>query len=140
MSSSPNPWVYKGVEFTADHIENYTGFVYIITNIHTDRKYIGKKIFTTTSRVKQKHKTRRKVIRKQSNWQDYYGSSPSLLKDVEQYGRESFKREIIHLCINKSQMAYFEAKEQFMQGCLESDQWYNEHIMCRVRKDNLKLF
>lgn len=139
MDDYTNPWTYKGIEFTSDSIEDYTGFVYVITNVNTDRKYIGKKIFTTTTRVKQKHKTRRKIKRKESNWKDYYGSSPSLLKDIEQYGKDNFKREIIHLCINKSQMAYFEAKEQFMRGCLESSQWYNEHIMCRVRKDNLKL-
>ena len=36
-------WYYNNKEFT--DIGNYIGFVYLITNLKTDRKYVGKKKF-----------------------------------------------------------------------------------------------
>ncbi len=139
MADFIEPWLYGDEPFTDDKIENnHCGFIYIITNISNNRKYIGKKIFTNTTRVKVKNKTRRKIKKKQSNWETYYGSSPALNADIEIFGKSNFKREIIKLCISKSELTYFEAKEQFLRGCLESPEWYNEHIMCRVRKANLK--
>jgi len=138
MTEIENPWLFNNVIFSDDSIGTHAGFIYIITNIVNNKKYIGKKIFTNTRRIKQKNKTRRKVKKTESDWRDYYGSSPSLSSDIEKYGKSNFKREIIKLCVSKSELTYFEAKEQFARGCLESPGWYNEHIMCRVRKANLK--
>jgi antitoxin component YwqK of YwqJK toxin-antitoxin module len=129
-------WTYNGVDFTEDMIgENY-GFVYMITNLSNGKKYIGKKFFysSKTKQVKGKKK-KHKVA---SNWQTYYGSSDILQKDVIMYGQENFKREIIHLCLNKGVCGYLEAKEQFVNNVLESDEYYNTWIMCRVRKSHIK--
>lgn len=144
MLTEDSPWLFNTNTLTEEEIQScisqYAGFIYLITNTLNGKKYIGKKIFTNTRRVKQKNKTRRKVKKAESDWRNYYGSSPALSADIVHFGKGNFKREIIRFCINKSEMAYFEAKEQFVRGCLESPDWYNEHIMCRVRKANLKIY
>ena len=38
-------WIYKEQDFTEDMIGEDYGFVYIITNEVTGKKYIGKKFF-----------------------------------------------------------------------------------------------
>ena len=67
-----------------------------------------------------------------SDWQDYYGSSDQLSKDVESLGRDQFRREILYYCKSKAECNYVEAREQFARGVLESDQYYNGHIRVRV--------
>lgn len=139
MSEYENPWIYNNKVFNSEDIEDgIAGFIYIITNKLNGKKYIGKKIFTSTRRTKVKNKTRRKITKKESDWKSYYGSSPSLSDDIKHFGKNNFERKIIRLCKSKSELGYFEAKEQFLQGCLEESGFYNEHIMCRVRKANLK--
>ena len=61
-----------------------------------------------------------------------------LFTDVIIHGKESFSREIIHLCKSKGVCGYLEAKEQFVNGALESEDYYNSWIMVRVRKSHIK--
>ena len=129
-------WQYDGKDFTEDLIGNNYGFVYQITNLTNGRKYIGKKFFYSakTKQVKGKKKKYKAL----SNWQTYYGSSDNLTKDVLQLGHENFNREILHLCLTKGECGYLEAKEQFRNNVLETDNYYNSWIMVRVRKDHIK--
>jgi hypothetical protein len=53
-------------------------------------------------------------------------------------GHESFTREILHLCQSKGECGYLEAKEQFIRGVMETDDYYNSWIMVRVRKSHIK--
>ena len=53
-------------------------------------------------------------------------------------GLDNFSREIIHLCQSKGECGYLEAKEQFIRGVMESDDYYNSWIMVRVRKSHIK--
>ena len=129
-------WQYNGKDFTEDLIGNNYGFVYQITNLTNGRKYIGKKFFYSAKTKQVKGK--KKKIKVSSDWQTYYGSSAELTKDVLQLGNDKFKREIIHLCLSKGDCGYLEAKEQFVKGALESDEYYNTWIMVRVRKSHLK--
>ncbi len=76
--------------------EECVGFVYLITNNLTGRKYIGKKLAkfskTTYKTVKQKNGTKkRKKIRSKidSDWREYYGSSPELTADVIKLGTKT---------------------------------------------------
>ena len=129
-------WKYNGKDFTEDLVGNNYGFVYQITNLTNDRKYIGKKFFYSAKTKQVKGK--KKKYKASSNWQTYYGSSDNLTKDVLQLGHENFNREILHLCLTKGECGYLEAKEQFRNNVLETDNYYNSWIMVRVRKDHIK--
>lgn len=128
-------WTYKGQEFLEEHIDSTYGYVYCITNKLTGRQYIGKKFFS-----KAGYKTvngKRKKIRKPSDWLTYWGSNKKLLEDIKQLGEENFHREILHLCGTRSDCAYLELKEQMDRRVLESDRYYNDWIMIKVRKNHL---
>jgi hypothetical protein len=129
-------WQYNGTDFTEDLIGDNYGFVYLITNLTNGKKYIGKKFFYSAKTKQVKGK--RKKYKAPSGWQTYYGSSDSLTKDVLQLGHDNFKREILHLCRSKGECGYLEAKEQFIKGALESDDYYNTWIMVRVRKSHIQ--
>jgi hypothetical protein len=129
-------WIYDSKDFTEDLIGDNYGFVYQITNLTNNRKYIGKKFFYS-SKTKQV-KGKKKKYKVQSDWQTYYGSSDSLMKDVLELGHENFSREILHLCRSKGECGYLEAKEQFVRGVMESEDYYNTWIMVRVRKSHIK--
>lgn len=136
-------WLYQGSVVDALP-EDCVGFVYLITNTTNDRKYIGKKLAkfskTTYRVVKQKNgiKKKKRIRTKiDSDWQEYYGSSPELSKDVELIGKENFIREILHFCKSKSACSYLEAKEQFDRKVLESLDYYNGHIQVRVHGSHI---
>ena len=134
-------WCYNGQAVT-QLPEDVVGFVYLITNITTGKMYVGKKLAkfakTTYKVVKLKNGTKkRKKIRSKinSDWQDYFGSSDELNKDVILLGQDSFKREILRYCKSKSEMSYYEAKYQFDNDVLlNEDKWYNGWISVKVRK------
>jgi hypothetical protein len=131
-------WYYEN-QLVTEISEDYIGFVYIITNLTTDKKYIGKKLAkfakTTYKVVKLKNGTKkRKRIRGkiESDWQEYYGSNDELNKDVITLGKENFRRDILYFCKTKSECSYIEAREQFSRRVLESNDYYNGHIQVRV--------
>ena len=128
-------WVYNGAELT-EVPEKCIGFVYEITNLTDDRKYIGKKFFqfTKTKQVKLK----KKKVKVESDWKDYYGSNDELKSDVERIGKENFKREILHLCYTKGECGYLEAKEQFGRDVILTKRYYNNWISCRVTGTHVK--
>jgi hypothetical protein len=121
------------------------GFVYLITNVTSGRKYIGKKLakFSKTTqrtvKLKNGNKKKKKIRTKvDSDWRDYYGSSPELSKDVELLGKDNFTREILYLCKSKAECSYIEAREQFSRRVLESTDYYNGHIQVRVHGSHIK--
>jgi hypothetical protein len=124
--------------------EDCVGFVYLITNTTNGRMYIGKKLAkfskTTQRTVKLKNgsKKKKKIRTKvDSDWRDYYGSSPELTKDVELIGNDKFTREILYYCKSKSECSYIEAREQFSRRVLESKDYYNGHIQVRVHGSHI---
>ena len=136
-------WLFESREITQIP-EEYAGFVYVITNNLTGRMYIGKKLSkfskTTyqTQRLKNGKRRRKKIRGKiESDWQDYYGSSAELTRDVEQLGTENFTREILYYCRSKAECSYIEAREQFARKVLESDKYYNGHIQVRVHGSHI---
>ena len=129
-------WQYNDKDFTEDLIGDNYGFVYQITNLTNGKKYIGKKFFYSAKTKQVKGK--KKKIKVPSDWQTYYGSSDILKQDVLQLGHDKFNREILHLCQSKGECGYLEAKEQFVRGVMETEDYYNTWIMVRVRKSHIK--
>ena len=136
-------WTYNGavVEVLPD---DCIGFVYLIVNTVTGRKYIGKKLakFSKTSYkvVKQKNgvKKKKKIKSKiESDWQTYYGSNDILNEDVNNLGKDKFTREILFYCTSKAQCSYIEAREQFTHKVLESTYYYNVQISVRVHGSHI---
>ena len=118
--------------------EGYIGFVYLITNLTTGQKYIGKKLAQfkkTRPPLKGKRLKRRTTV--ESDWRDYWGSSERLQADVNTLGPEKFTREILYLCKSKAEMSYLEAREQFERRVLETDDYYNGIINVRVGGSNI---
>jgi hypothetical protein len=130
-------WLYKNKQ-VVDIPEGFVGFVYLITNITNNRKYIGKKL-TQFKRSKKplKGRTNKRRYTVESDWKDYYGSSDELTADVELLGKDKFKREIMFWCKSKSELSYIEAREQFTHKVLESREWYNGHIRVRVHQKGI---
>jgi hypothetical protein len=136
-------WYYQGTQ--VDSLpDDCIGFVYLITNTASGRKYIGKKLAkfakTTYKTVKLKNGTKKKKkIRSKidSDWQTYYGSNDELNKDVETLGASNFTREILYYCNSKSLCSYIEAREQFTRKVLESTEYYNGHIQVRVHGSHI---
>lgn len=137
-------WLYQNEE-VIELSEDCIGFVYIITNLINNKKYIGKKLgkFSKTTyktiKLKNGKKKRKKIKGKiESDWKDYWGSSPNLLEDINKLGKENFKREILYYCKSKAECSYIEAREQFSRQVLESDEYYNGIINCRIHGSHIK--
>ena len=136
-------WLYQ-TQLVEILPEDCIGFVYLITNNLTGRKYIGKKLAkfsrTTYRVVKQKNgKKKRKKIRTKvdSDCREYYGSSPELTADITKLVTQNFSREILYYCTSKAACSYIEAREQFSRRVLESTDYYNGHIQVRVHGSHI---
>ena len=125
-------WTYQG-KLVEEIPEGYVGFVYLITNLTDNRKYIGKKLaqFKVTKKPLKGKKNKRRST-KESDWRDYWGSSDHLNADVLKLGKDNFTREILHYCPSRGVLSYIEAKEQFDRRVLETDEYYNGIINVRV--------
>jgi hypothetical protein len=137
-------WLYESKQVNQLPKE-CVGFVYLITNNLTGRKYIGKKLakFSKTSykvvKLKNGNKKKKKIRSKiDSDWQLYYGSNDQLNKDILAQGADNFTREILFYCKSKAECSYVEAREQFNHRVLESDDYYNGHIQVRVHGSHIK--
>ena len=116
-------------------LDEYIGFVYSITNLTNNRKYIGKKLLKRSKTKKVKGKKKRMLV--ESDWKQYYGSNKELNADVVQIGADKFRRTIIRLCKTKGECNYWEAKYQFLLDVLEKEEYYNTWIMVKVHKKHV---
>lgn len=130
-----NPWLNQGKPFGSEDIEDFYGFVYLITNTVNGRKYVGKKLFYASKFKMVKKKKKR--YKAESDWKKYYGSSDEVKADVEKIGAENFKREILHLCKSKGLCNYWEAHEQFERRVLLDETYYNSWIQVKVHKSHV---
>lgn len=133
-----NPWIYNGEVFESDDIQDYFGFVYLIENISTNKKYIGRKYFWSFRTPKGK----KRKVKLESDWKKYYGSCPELKEDIEKCGKENFKRSILSLHRSRGRTNFEETRQLFLNGVLTESldngepAYYNSNILSRYfRKD-----
>jgi len=131
QSSYPNPWILQttGKSLESEDCENHVGMVYLIVNKKNDRKYVGKKFFYSTRKLpplKGKTRKRKKIV--ESDWRDYWGSSNELKDDIAKYGHDNFERYVLRICDSKTELSYYELKEQVDRGVLLTEEYYNDFI------------
>ncbi len=131
-------WLYQNKPFT-EPPEEYQGFVYMIEEKDTNKKYIGKKFFWKPKTLPiTKTRKRRVRTRVESDWKDYFGSSKEVQQLVEQKGKSNYNRVILKLCRTKGECSYYEAKMQFEYDVLLRDDFYNEFIGCKIHSKHLR--
>lgn len=134
-------WLHenKEVKEISDLPTNCVGFVYLIRNKNNGKIYVGKKILhNKLTKALTKKETlewskpgkvpKKKKSIKESNWQDYYGSSKTLLEDLTSLGKDAFERYILRPCFTKKEMSYYEVYYQMKYEVLHQDT-YNQNIL-----------
>lgn len=132
-------WLYNGSEFTSEMIGEHYGFVYVITCLPTGQKYIGKKFFWSKRTLPPlKGKTRKRHIKKESDWQTYQSSSKVVHAMIDTHGVGAFSFEILSLHPNKTETNYAELRYQIVLDVLDSRmengerKYLNENINRRI--------
>lgn len=127
--------------------EEHHSFVYMITNLITNEKYIGRKnLWVCQKKPPIKGKTRKRKVIKPSDYQKYYGSSEKFKLDVIKYGKENFKREVLEVTSCLWESGFVELMYQLKHGALMSDEFLNGIIHIRLNgppahlKDKYKNF
>lgn len=110
------------------------GFIYLITNLKNNRKYIGKKQLQFRKKRKLKSRKNSKISYTESDWKTYTGSCRELNEDIEKYGKDSFRFEILKFCGSKWELGYEEIKLQIQNEVIKSPEYYNAIINCRLGK------
>lgn len=120
--------------------ENTFGFIYEITNLTTNKKYIGKKQCTRKIKKKPlKGKKNKRIESKESDWKSYTSSSADLNNDIIKYGKDKFLFKILKTCGSKWELAYYEILEQINRSVLLRDDYYNGIINVRIGRPPKKL-
>jgi len=147
-------WVYKNKEI--NNLEDFGvdipyGFVYLLTHIPTNKKYIGRKVlyFDTKKKLTKKEiaahtgvgrKPTTKKIHSESDWKTYYGSNLEIKKLIKEGKQNEFKREILEFGFDKRNLTYLETKYLFLNNVLEDNMYYNNNILGKFYKQiNLNL-
>ena len=131
-------WIYNGKTFADTDIGTYVGFVYVITEVSSGKKYVGKKGFWSRRTLKPlKGKTRKRKIVTISDWKEYYGSSDTVKLLLEENGPKSFNREIIHLCDTKGEMSYMETYEIFHRHAIIKEEYFNAFVGCKIHSNHV---
>jgi hypothetical protein len=136
--SYENPWRYQGRIFESEDIQDYFGFVYLIECSQTNRKYLGRKYFWSFRTPKGK----KRKVKQESDWKNYYGSCPELKEDIKKIGKDKFQRTILSLHKTVGKTNYEETRQLFLNNVLTESldngfpAYYNSNVMNRYfRKD-----
>ena len=130
--------MFQEQPFLSEDIGDSFGFVYRITNLQTNKQYIGRKYFVQ----KRKPRGGGRRVTSESNWKKYYGSCPELTTDIKTIGKELFKRELLSVHPTVGKTNYEETRHLFLNDVLTSKledvshAYYNSNILGRYyRKD-----
>lgn len=130
-------WKYKQKEIKeiTDLPSDIVGFVYLIENTKTKEKYVGKKqLFRKRTRPPLKGYKRKRVDYVESDWKRYTGSN----NITKNWDINDCNRTILHVCINKTMLSYYEVKEQFVRGVLEDNEYLNDNIQGKWYNDKIQ--
>lgn len=85
------------------------GEIYLITNLHNNKKYIGQAVCWTGKNLYKRHGTEQRW--KKHVWSANSGESrcPALCNAIKKYGENNFKVTTIFIC-NINQLNYYENK------------------------------
>jgi len=134
-----NNWLYEYVPLRDDFTTDDYGFIYKITNLETNKFYIGRKSFIhnkkkkltkkelTEQPIARGRKPTTKIEQIDSGWREYWGSSKELLADVKLLGKDKFEREILKFCPTKKQLTFYEIQYQIQYSVLFTES-YNDNI------------
>ena len=134
--SYENPWLYEGKIFETEDIQENFGFVYLINCEETKRKYLGRKYFWSFRTPKGK----KRKVKQESDWKNYYGSCPELKEDIKKYGKDKFQRIIVSLHKTLGKTNYEETRQLFLNNVLTealdsgTPAYYNSNILSRYYK------
>jgi hypothetical protein len=130
-------WFYQDKQLDQEDIPpKAIGFIYLITQLSTGKRYIGRKLLTKAGRKTINGKT--KKIRVESDWQGYWSSSPDLRQLVKDIGEHDFRREVLQFVSSKGSLAYCEEMALYQMGALESDSFMNGNIRSKVYRSWVK--
>lgn len=111
------------------------GFIYLITNLSNQKKYIGCKMLSKTTKLKPlKGKKQKRKVTKDSDWRTYCSSSKELQKEINELGESSFKFEILKFANSKSSLKFFELLYQIMNNVIFDSNYMNGIINVRLGK------
>lgn len=140
-------WKYQDqiIDSSDQFPEGTFGFIYCVTHIPSNRKYVGKKQLSSNRKAKltkkekslteNKRKRFKRVI-KETDWLTYWGSSDELKQDIEKLGKENFEREILCFCKSKMDLSYWEVHFQIKYEVLFTDS-YNKNILGKFYKGKI---
>ena len=130
------PWIN-----VPKNINTYEGFTYLITNLITNQKYIGRKYLISIRKKRILGKKRKLVERKESDWQIYKSSSKDVQKAIKQFGINNFSFKILKCYITKGETNFAETELLFkkevlskkikVNKTLEIFEYYNGNILSR---------
>lgn len=132
--SATGHWICENFE------DNSFGFIYVITNLKNNRKYIGKKQFQFRKKRKLKSRKNNIITFSESDWKTYTGSCRELNEDIQKYGKENFTFQILKFCKNKWELAYEEIKLQIEKEVIKNPDYYNGILNVRIAKPKLYWF
>ena len=115
-------WFYQGKEIKSinDCEPNALGFIYEITNLSNNKRYLGRKTIRKpnyTSGI-NKGKSKGNYV-----FTTYCGSSKSLLEDIKR--GNTYKKEIIRWCYSKAELTYYESQAIYCSDSLIREDFYN---------------
>jgi hypothetical protein len=95
---------------------------------------LGKKEFILLSEERKKNKLKgrtpmKRKILSESDWRTYYGSNQEIKALIKEGKESEFEREVLIIVYSKKLLTYYECKELFIRGVLESSEYFNGDIL-----------
>lgn len=108
-------WTYD----PAINPKDYAAILYRI-ELPDGRFYIGKKAIWVNKEGK---------IARESDWQDYWGSSKEVKELVKLAGKAACKREVLKFCVSRGEASWLEAETLIKQDCMTDPMCLNGNVL-----------